>query len=647
MRPAITAILVAVAAMTSVPIAAQDAFELVHVMPFGEPGPVAAVGDLAIYGITSGIMVVDVADPASPVRLSRLAIPGQVNDVVVDDNRVVVAAGDAGVAVVDLADPTAPSLIRVFDTPGDAREVAVSGNWVFVADDDGGFRSIDLSGEPADGSVIAIPGARDVAVDGQIALVDGNPDLWVVDVSDPGSMAATATIPVGVADLAISGTRGFVASYQMGVLVFQLTDPANPVQIGSYVPDGAVWAVDLEDGLVWLSNYAYPDFGGMRVVDFTVPANPVEIGSIDLGSRFDHLAVIGNSAFLGSRSFYDLPVVDVSDPSLPALSSFVPTSSYAGRIVISADLAIVGVGFGYTGYEQYFAVDILDFSDPAAPVDLATLTTPSRIGGYAVDGATVVLVDQDEVLSIFDISKPAAPVLVGTYDLPTQAAGVAVMGDVVYVADYLGFRSIDISDPAAAVQIGFFSTSYYPEMVLGTAGNHVFYGFSTYAFECYGGGFTIVDVTDPTNPFESGFSGSGFPQEFIVVDDRAFDMGTGGCLGNVSIMLGAFDMSANGYPTHMGGEYLGTLCGGGPSITSMTVIGNQLLAGFEEWIFVLDRDDLTNDWTIDLDHTWISSMATIDNFLLAADSGKGLMVFFDQEIFVDDFERGDTSAWAQ
>jgi hypothetical protein len=221
------------------------------------------------------------------------------------------------------------------------------------------------------------------------------------------------------------------------------------------------------------------------------------------------------------------------------------------------------------------------------------------------------------------------------------------MGYSVFVADHLGFRVIDISDPSAALEVGFIPTSYTPEMVVGAAGDYVFYGFSTYAFECYGGGFAIVDVSDPSDPFEAGFGGSGFPVAFVIAGDSAFDMGTGGCLGNTSIMVGTHEMSANGYPNYLGNTYLGTLYGGGPSTTSMTVIGNQILAGFEEWIFVVDRDDGSNEGTIDLGHTGIASMATIGDFLLAADYGRGLMVFFDQEIFVDDFESGDTTAWAQ
>ena len=647
MRFPAVAVLIVTLALTSALISAEESFERVHVMPFGEPGPVAAVEDLAVYGITNGILVVDVSDPASPIRLSRLWLPGSVQSLLVKDDMIYVAGGDAGVVVVDLTNPGDPTVVRVLDTPGNALEVSVVGSWLFVADFDGGLRSLDLDGEGAEWNFVDVPSASEIAIDGNLALVRGYPELWVINVSDPDNMNVTATIPVDASDLAIEGQIAFVGAYDDGLLVFSLADPVNPIQMGSFTSGGTVRAVDHAEELVYLSSYDYPGFGGIRVIDVANPWALVEIGSIDLGGRYDDLCLAGSRVHLGSRGSYHSPVVDVSAPSKPVQSGAVPTSSYAGEIMLTGDLALIGVGYGASGPKWYDGIDIVDLANPADPVDLATISRLDTIVGFAVDGSTVVLVDDEDVLSIYDISTPTAPVQVGALDLPGFVDGVAIMGALVFVADDLGVRTIDISDPSSAVEVGFIPTSYQPRRLLGAAGHYVFYGYSWYAPSCYGGGFGIVDVSESSDTFEVGFGGVGYPEAFVIAGDRAFDIGTSGCLWSTGVMLGAYAMSVNGYPTSVGHGNLGLIGGGGPQASAMTEIGNQLLAGFDNQYFVFDIEDLTNEGLVDFDYIWIVDMATIGNHLLVADGGYGLVVFFDQEIFVDDLESGDTSAWAQ
>jgi len=62
-------------------------------------------------------------------------------------------------------------------------------------------------------------------------------------------------------------------------------------------------------------------------------------------------------------------------------------------------------------------------------------------------------------LIILDISNPAAPSEAGYYDTPGDAWGVAVVGNYAYVADgYGGLRIVDVSNPAAPTEAGFYDT---------------------------------------------------------------------------------------------------------------------------------------------------------------------------------------------
>jgi hypothetical protein len=62
-------------------------------------------------------------------------------------------------------------------------------------------------------------------------------------------------------------------------------------------------------------------------------------------------------------------------------------------------------------------------------------------------------------LRVIDVSNPAAPVEVGSIDTPDLACDVSVVGGLTYVADGTsGLRVVDVSDPAAPVEVGSIDT---------------------------------------------------------------------------------------------------------------------------------------------------------------------------------------------
>lgn len=86
-----------------------------------------------------GLQIIDVTDPANPVRTANLLFAGadDCEKVKVDGNRAVVMDAYDGVFVVDVADPANPQLMFSFDTitPTD---VYISGDYIYVIDEDAG-----------------------------------------------------------------------------------------------------------------------------------------------------------------------------------------------------------------------------------------------------------------------------------------------------------------------------------------------------------------------------------------------------------------------------------------------------------------------------------------------------------------------------
>jgi hypothetical protein len=133
----------------------------------------------------------------------------------------------------------------------------------------------------------------------------------------------------------------------------------------------------------------------------------------------------------------------------------------------------------------------------------------------AVQGYHAYVTDGDG-LRIINVANPAAPVQVGFFDTQQYARGLAVKAPYVYVADDGdGIRIIDVADPHHPVEVGFSDTpgnAYDVEV----AGNHAYVA-------DWAGGLRIINVANPTAPVESGsFPMPGAARNVSVKDDRAY-----------------------------------------------------------------------------------------------------------------------------
>ena len=91
---------------------------------------------------------------------------------------------------------------------------------------------------------------------------------------------------------------------------------------------------------------------------------------------------------------------------------------------------------------------ILDISNLAAPSVVGqTDVLPEKVMAVALSGDYAFVADGYRGLRIIDIADPAAPREVGYYDTPGSGEGIAVAGDYAYVADgESGLRIIDVSE---------------------------------------------------------------------------------------------------------------------------------------------------------------------------------------------------------
>lgn len=184
-----------------------------------------------------------VIEVASQSVIGKLALPfgSSVNAIEVRGNYAFIAGGVGGLFIVDLGvNGRAPGIIGVADTQGVATGVDIVGNYAYVADGSRGLQVVNISNLSSPtlvGAAIATPApAQSVCVQGQYLYL------------------ATATAGTG-----------------NGLMVFDLTNPASPVNLSTLLTTGYARKVDAIGNLVYLAS----DNAGLMIIDVSNPRQPV------------------------------------------------------------------------------------------------------------------------------------------------------------------------------------------------------------------------------------------------------------------------------------------------------------------------------------------------------------------------------------
>ncbi|MBI2924511.1 MAG: hypothetical protein HYY24_02270 [Verrucomicrobia bacterium] len=371
----------------------------------GPTSAVAVAGTRAYAADFSarGLAVIDVSDPTQPRRIGGYF--GCTQDVAASGDYVYLADCD-GLLVLDVSAAANPTRVSELDTGGDAGAIAVSGQYAYVADWKAGLQVIDVANPSAPKRVSGYGTAgwvRNVAVSGRYAYVAAPGDGDYLE--------------------------GFPGE---GLVVLDVSDPATPQLVGRYDSTG-----DATDVTV-AGNYAYlidlePSFSeggageGLVVIDISDPANPRRVGSYShiVPSQYggpDTVAVAGHYVYVADCSA-GLLVIDVSDPANPRRAGGYRTSGCALGVAVAGTYALLS--------DWNVGLLVLDISDP---------TNPQHVGGYFLRGSACDFAVLDNRFLVatgagvwaFDISNPASPEPVGGYS-SSQAIGVAVGGGNVFV----------------------------------------------------------------------------------------------------------------------------------------------------------------------------------------------------------------------
>jgi hypothetical protein len=152
------------------------------------------------------------------------------------------------------------------------------------------------------------------------------------------------------------------------------------------------------------------------------------------------------------------------------------------------------------------------------------------------------------MFQILDISNPSAPVIIGEYDTGSLISGVAVRDSFAYVANLDGVSVLNISQPASPVKVGQ-SQAIDSEIM---CFNYPF----AYVLDS-GGAVYIIDVSNPSAPRQRGSMGTSGerPPSMTLVDTLIY-------VSNIEVpALDIIDVANPDFPVYLNGFGLNPVSG--------------------------------------------------------------------------------------
>lgn len=278
-------------------------------------------------------------------------------------------------------------------------------------------------------------------------------------------------------DVAIEGARAFVVALEGGVTVFDITDRSKPLRVSHIPSDGEYWNdVEVVGDVLYVASATK----GVVLYDVKDPAAPVRLPPSPVGDLNVHtLLKQGQTLFAMSPSpVGETVLLDVTSPASPVeLSRHRSPGSDPAKDDHPHDASF----FEGRLYVNHWArgTVVADVTERTEPKELARIpgtSTTSHFSQVGRVGADVILFEGGEDwgagLELFDVTDVAAATRVGAFSLRPEVSihNFVLKGTTVFAAWYQdGLRVIDVSDPAAPRQLGYFNTWRQTDPFRGTS----------------------------------------------------------------------------------------------------------------------------------------------------------------------------------
>lgn len=228
--------------------------------------------------------------------------------------------------------------------------------------------------------------------------------------------------------------------------------------------------------------------------DLTNPAAPVALSRVLLPAQPSDLKVVGSTVYLALRKNFGLWILDYSDPASP-----VQLGALDGYDLLSVEVSgtLAYCGRGTPGFI------VVDIANPAAPAVIGQYDTPGSANGTSVEGTVLAVALGASGVGFYNVADPTSPTEFATFATNGFCTFVLFRNGLAYAADAQGLRIVDGSNPAAPALVGQFTGAG------GSCYELTFTADPDLVYLAGLGGLFALNVANPAAPFVAGSAAVG------------------------------------------------------------------------------------------------------------------------------------------
>ena len=477
---------------------------------------IAIKGDTALVALIDMFYVLDVTDPSTPKSLAEIPWRSGILRMVDFGDTLILVNGTGRFTVFDVSDPKHPIQVAWEDSWGMPQAQVIEGKNLYSVESMAGhkafriYRLDDQLNLENVGRIEFPETGMDLAVDGNTVFVAVPGDLYAVDVSNPAEPQATQVFKMPENNTIKSITMtpaGLFVLTNSGYYVLDVSNPVQPKQVfASDKPGSGGRDLAVDGDMIYLAMYN----GGIKVIDLSGGMRPTETGIFQLAAGAYGVMVEKNLIFVTDVTHLHI-FSESTNQELQEIGTFA-----LDKAII--EMTLVGDVVYLLTSDGVHAVDVsiptepreiqhLKVSDEAAGVracppdpttgEIRHVTDSAMAEAMAANNNLVCMGDRSNSVRCFDVSDLSCPKESAVLSVPEMLLDMAMEKTTLYVATAAGLHSIDVSDLAAPREINFFSDLGRMEGVWVETG--MLYA-TTLADDSASEALHILDVSNPMAP---------------------------------------------------------------------------------------------------------------------------------------------------
>jgi len=320
-----------------------------------------------------------------------------------------------------------------------------------------------------------------------------------------------------IKDILVQGDLMYLIGGDKELFIVNISNPINPITIGSYHNNSDALVSLLKDNLLFLTLQQ----DGLDILDIQNKTNPIQISHFQSDGVINDICIVENTTYLAKGST-GIDIVNIDNITEPYFVKTIYNGGTSEKLVYKNDLLFIADGLD--GLEVYNISDlespvrvgnftdgsecndvvisnnyayILDDSNHMKVLNISDETDIQKLDEYSIEypsniivNDTFVFVTNDKTISIVNCSDPNNISRINNYNATGKIISIALDENIIYLNTKDGIEIIQVESILSLNLINRFGYGLINEVKL----------YDNYIYATMGEeGLAIIDARDPTS----------------------------------------------------------------------------------------------------------------------------------------------------